>query len=178
MKTLVVVGHPHIATSVVNKSWAEVVRTLEGDSVTLHLLEEAIGKDGRFDLAAEQALISAADRIILQFPLYWYMPPGIMVEWMDTVWAEHWAWGEGGDAMVGKRIDVAVSCGAPEVAFSGTTLQQYLSFVKGSAGFVRAESGYFHAFYGAEGDGVAERLEANREAYRAFVLDQIREQKL
>lgn len=28
------------------------------------------------------------DRIVLQFPLYWYMPPAIMKMWMDTVWAE------------------------------------------------------------------------------------------
>lgn len=178
MKTLVVVGHPHIATSVVNKAWTEAAESLRSEDVTVHVLEDAIRADGTFDLRAEQELISAADRIILQFPLYWYMPPGIMVEWMDTVWAEHWAWGEGGDAMVGKRIDAAVSCGAPEVAFRATTLREYLAFVKGSAAFVRAEGGGFHAFYDAEGERAEERLTANVEEYKRFVLDQTSGDKL
>lgn len=178
MKTLVVVGHPHLATSVVNRAWTEAIRSLDTDEVTLHVLEEVIREDGTFDLQAEQKLIEAADRLILQFPLYWYMPPGIMVEWMDTVWAEHWAWGDGGVSMEGKRIDAAVSCGAPEVAFSEPTLREYLAFVCGSAGFVRAEAGYYHAFYGAESAGYRERLLQNTEAYKDFVLDKTRAQKL
>ncbi|MDO5035566.1 MAG: NAD(P)H-dependent oxidoreductase [Porphyromonas sp.] len=174
-KTLVIVGHPDLSKSKINKAWVEALRPHEGADLKVHLLAEAIREDGTFDLDAEQALLSQYDRIVLQFPLYWYMPPAIMKEWMDTVWAEGWSWGEGGDAMKGKLVESAVSCGAPEVAFSttgvnGTSLATYLSFVGGSAQFMQARGGDHFAFYGSESPGWEERLAKNCAEYVDFII--------
>lgn len=169
MKTLVVVGHPCLAKSVVSKAWIEALRPYENDQMKIHILEDALLADGTFDLKKEQALLEQFDRIVLQFPLYWYMPPAIMKLWMDTVWAEGWAWGEGGNKMKGKLIEAATSCGAPEVAFSGTSLATYLSFVQGSAGFVQARGGDYFAFYAAEAPGYEARLEENCKEYIKFI---------
>lgn len=170
MKTLVVVGHPCMERSVINKAWVQALKPYEGDLLKIHILEEALSDDGTFDLAKEQRLLEQYDRIVLQFPLYWYMPPAIMKLWMDTVWAEGWAWGANGDRMKGKLIEAATSCGAPEVAFSETSLESYLSFVRGSAGFVQAASGKVFAFYAAESPGYEARLEENCKEYIEFIV--------
>lgn len=170
MKTLVVVGHPCLEKSVINKAWVEALRPFENEQLKIHILDEVIREDGTFDLSSEQKLLEEYDRIVLQFPLYWYMPPAIMKQWMDTVWADGWAWGEGGDKMKGKLIEAATSCGAPEIAFSGTSLATYLSFVAGSAGFVQAKSGDIFAFYAAEAPGYEARLEENCKEYIRFII--------
>ncbi|WP_373811713.1 NAD(P)H-dependent oxidoreductase, partial [Porphyromonas loveana] len=66
-KTLVIVVHPDLDHSVINKAWTKAV---EG-AATIHNLYGQY-PDGRIDVAHEQALLEAHDRIIFQFPLYWY----------------------------------------------------------------------------------------------------------
>lgn len=174
MKTLVVVGHPNLSKSKINRSWVEGLKPHEGEDLRIHILTDVIRADKSFDLASEQALLAQYDRIILQFPLYWYMVPGIMKEWMDTVWAEGWCYGDGGVHMEGKIIEVAVSCGAPDFVFDEKTpgnisLEKYMSFVIGSAGFVRAKAGGVFAFYGAGMPDVDSRIEKNVKDYIDFV---------
>ncbi len=169
MKTIVIVGHPCLSHSVINKAWVEALRPFEDDRIKIHILSESIHSDGTFDLQREQKLLEGYDRIVLQFPLYWYMPPAIMKAWMDTVWADGWAWGDCPHALKGKLIEVATSCGAPEVAFSNTPLSTYLSFINGSAGFVEAKSGEIFAFYGAEDETATKRLKENCQEYIKFI---------
>ncbi|MBR8712780.1 NAD(P)H-dependent oxidoreductase [Porphyromonas levii] len=171
MKTIVIVGHPDLSTSIVNRKWVEALRPYEGEGLKVHRLDKALKEDGTFDLEKEQALLEQYDRIVLQFPLYWYMPPAIMKLWMDTVWAEGWAWGDCPHALKGIIIEAATSCGAPEVAFSGTSLASYLSFVGGSAGFVQAVGGDYFAFYGAGSPGYEERLAENCKEYIKFICN-------
>lgn len=170
MKTLVVVGHPHLEKSVINRAWCEYIQANSEElNVMIRVLSEHCEEKG-FDIKKEQEILSEYDRIILQFPLYWYMVPSIMKEWMDTVWCEGWAYGENGDKMEGKLIEVAVSTGAPEFVFdAGISLETYLSFVKGSAGFVRAKSGRIFALYGAEVNMTPERLQKSCEDYAEFI---------
>ena len=171
MKTLVVVGHPHLDQSNINKAWVNALRDIENEDIKLHILSDVVRSDHSFDLKQEQDLIREYDRIVLQFPLYWYMVPGIMKEWMDTVWAETFAYGEGGIHMEGKLLEIAASCGAPEEAFSEISLETYLSFLKGSAAFVRAISGRIFAFYGAEMPGWEDRLKQSAAEYKEFILN-------
>ncbi|MDO4790146.1 MAG: NAD(P)H-dependent oxidoreductase [Porphyromonas sp.] len=170
MKTLVVVGHPHLQKSVVNKAWYEYIQGKSNElNTTVRLLSDHYGDNG-FDIEKEQSVLSEYDRIILQFPLYWYMVPAIMKEWMDRVWCEGWAYGENGDKMEGKLIEVAVSTGAPDFVFdAGISLETYLSFIKGSAGFLRAKSGRLFALYGAEINMTPERLHKSCEEYAEFI---------
>lgn len=171
MKTLVVVGHPNLEKSVINKAWREALRPIESDEVIVHVLSEVVGEDGNFDVAREQALLEGVDRVILQFPLYWYMPPAIMLHWMTTVWCDGWAYGENGVHMEHLLLEVACSCGAPEVAFGGTSLASYLQTIKGSAAFVRCRMGRIFAYYGAEAPDTMERLPKSIEEYIRFVKE-------
>lgn len=172
MKTLVVVGHPDLKNSRVNKAWREAAIALPDEEVFVHTLyDAAVLCDGGFDIAEEQKLLMTADRVVLQYPLWWYMPPAIMKRWMDTVWAEGFGWGEGGDKMKHLRIDVAVSCGAPEVAFSRTSLPAYLSYIQGSIDFIQARRGEIFCLYDADnvGQNRPEDLAKSCEDYTAFL---------
>ncbi|WP_344290271.1 NAD(P)H-dependent oxidoreductase, partial [Microbacterium arabinogalactanolyticum] len=64
MKTLVVVTHPDMANSVVNKRWLEELRRYPA-RYTVHELHQAY-PDWRIDVAREQQLIEAHDNIVLQ----------------------------------------------------------------------------------------------------------------
>ena len=173
MKTLVVIGHPDLQTSRVNKAWMKAAISLPDEEVLVHDLNNAMQEDGFFDLESEQRLLLRADRVILQFPLWWYMPPYLLKRWMDTVWSEGFGWGEGGDKMRHLRIDVAVSCGAPEVAFSGTSLLTYLSYIPGSIDFIQAKRGKLFALYNADevGKNDPEALMRSCEDYKAFITN-------
>ena len=98
-KTLVIVVHPTLSTSTINKAWSEAAY----GHATLHFLYDAYPNGASFDIAAEQALIEAHDRIVFQFPLYWYAAPYLLKKWLDEVITYGWAYGEGGDKMEGKN---------------------------------------------------------------------------
>lgn len=176
MKTLVVVGHPDLNRSHVNKAWRDAAIALPDEDILVHTLYETDGCMHSYDISEEQRILMTADRIILQFPLYWYMPPALLKEWMDLVWAEGFAWGQGGDKMRHLRIDVAVSCGAPEVAFSETSLTDYLSYMRGTIDFIGAHRGEIFCLYDADniGRNAPELLRKSCEEYTAFMLGSYR----
>ena len=76
MKTLVVVTHPDIANSVVNKRWLEELRRYP-ERYTVHELHQAY-PDWQIDVAQEQRLIEAHDNIVLQFPIFWFSSPPLL----------------------------------------------------------------------------------------------------
>lgn len=69
MSTLVIVVHPDLAESRVNKRWMQELK--KQSSVTVHNLYE-IYPDEQINVAHEQKLLEQHDRIVLQFPFYWY----------------------------------------------------------------------------------------------------------
>ncbi len=56
-------------------------------------------------------LLEAADRVILQFPFYWYSSPALLKEWEDEVITAGWAYG-GGHALKGKELKLVVTTGS------------------------------------------------------------------
>lgn len=74
-------------------------------AIDVHVLREALAV-GRINVPAEQALLAAHDRIILQSPFH---APGILHDWFDAVLERGWAYGPGGHALEGKELGIAVS---------------------------------------------------------------------
>lgn len=93
MKTLVLIAHPHIESSRVNKKWKE--SALNQTDLTVHDLYETYC-DQPIDVKVEQQLLLAHDRIVFQFPLYWYSSPPLLKQWFDEVFTFGWAHGPGG----------------------------------------------------------------------------------
>ncbi|OWA34106.1 NAD(P)H oxidoreductase [Saccharibacillus sp. O16] len=116
MKTLVIAAHPAIETSRVNRRWLEEIRKYP-DQITVSSLYEKY-PDGKIDIAAEQALVEAHDRIIWQFPFYWFNCPPMLKQWQDEVLLQGWAFGEGSWLFRDKIIGVAVSVGVEKSDYS------------------------------------------------------------
>jgi glutathione-regulated potassium-efflux system ancillary protein KefG len=128
MKIMVVMAHPNFEESRVNKRWmAELEK--QGDitinNLNLKYPDEVIDKE------AEQALLLEHDRIVFQYPWYWYNMPPLLRKWQDLVLEYGFAFGPGGTKLAGKDYVVAISVGGPEVSYQAGgyntyTISEYL----------------------------------------------------
>ncbi|AMQ72976.1 MULTISPECIES: NAD(P)H-dependent oxidoreductase [Bacillus amyloliquefaciens group] len=111
MKTLVIVIHPKLETSVVNKTWMN--RLKQEKDITVH---DLYGEYPNFiiDVEKEQQLLLDHERIVFQFPMYWYSSPALLKQWEDDVLTHGWAYGTGGTKLDGKELLLAISLGAQE----------------------------------------------------------------
>ena len=172
-KTLVVLAHPDLATSRINAAWAAALAP-HADRVTVHDLHAAY-PDGEIDVAAEQALVRAHDRVIFQFPLFWFSMPPLLKSWFDRVLAYGFVYGPGGDALEGKAIGVAVSTGGRADAYraggqNGWTLDELLRPIQATARFCRAEYLPIFTLNGAMWGVTEAEIAASARAYVAHVL--------
>ncbi|MER6441596.1 NAD(P)H-dependent oxidoreductase [Streptomyces sp. NPDC001185] len=115
-RTLVVVAHPDLASSRITTCLAEAVSDLP--HVTVHELGPAY-REGRFDIAREQQLLRDHDRIVWQFPWYWYSVPAVLKAWIDQVLTYDFAYGGSGSALRGKTLQLVTSTGGPEESYAG-----------------------------------------------------------
>lgn len=114
-RTLVVVAHPDLAASRVTAYLANAIGDLDG--VTVHDPASAY-PDRRVDADREQELLRRHDTLVLQFPWHWYSVPGVLKEWMDQVLTHGFAYGAGGDALQGKRLQLVISTGGPASSYT------------------------------------------------------------
>ncbi|MDO3408234.1 NAD(P)H-dependent oxidoreductase [Saccharibacillus sp. CPCC 101409] len=112
MKTLVIAVHPALHESRIHRRWLEELRRYP-EEITISSLYEKY-PDGVIDIAREQRLAENHDRIVLQFPLYWFSSPPLLKQWLDEVLLEDWAYGKGIDLFASKTIGAAVSGGSQE----------------------------------------------------------------
>lgn len=111
MKTLVIVSHPDLMNSA---SQQYFLSSLKGQyEVTVHHLESRY-LDGKIDVAYEQNLLRQNDRIIFQFPFYWYSSPPLLKHWQDVVLEAGFAHGKRGKALHGKEFGLVLMVGVPE----------------------------------------------------------------
>ncbi|MED3867076.1 NAD(P)H-dependent oxidoreductase [Priestia megaterium] len=115
MKTLVLVFHPGLTTSRANQLLTEEMEKQE--NVTIHRVYE-VYPDEQLDVGAEQRLLENHDRIVLQFPFYWYSTPPLLKKWEDAVLSYGWAFGSKGNRLHGKDLLIAVTTGAAEENYS------------------------------------------------------------
>lgn len=111
MNTLVLVFHPDLKASKINRRLLEELKQ-QGDSQITIRDEYAAYPDYRVDVEHEHELLEAADRVIIQFPFYWYSSPALLKAWEDQVITSGWAYG-GGRALKGKELRLVVTTGSP-----------------------------------------------------------------
>ncbi|TYR81268.1 general stress protein [Priestia megaterium] len=121
MKTLVIVAHPHLERSIINKTW---LKRLKEENVAVHDLYAAY-PDFKIDVEKEQALVLGYDRIVFQFPFYWYSSPALLKEWQDVVLTYGWAYGSNGTKLHGKEFMIATSTGGPKEAYQEGGYNRY-----------------------------------------------------
>lgn len=111
MKTLVIISHPNI-----NESGSQqfLVQSFpESENVTMHYLEGTY-PNGEIDAKKEQALLQEYDRILFQFPFYWYSSPSLLKHWFDEVLEEYFAFGFRGNKLKGKEFGLILVIGVGE----------------------------------------------------------------
>ena len=108
MKTIVIVGHPHYENSNTQPFLHEAAKKYS--NVTWHVVTD------KFNVAAEQALLKQYDRIILQFPLYWYSMPAILKNWLDEVLTVKFATGNQ-FSLSSKELGLVITLGSKSSNF-------------------------------------------------------------
>ncbi|MGV3466327.1 MAG: NAD(P)H-dependent oxidoreductase [Heyndrickxia sp.] len=111
MKTLVIVSHPDIMESGSQLYFINSVKAFE--DVTIHHLENTYA-DGNIDVEKEQLLLKQHDRILFQFPFYWYSSPPLLKKWQDDVLTDDFAYGKRGSALNGKEFGLILMVGVNE----------------------------------------------------------------
>lgn len=129
-KTLVIVAHPNLGQSTINRRWVAELQKHPG-RVTVHSLYEHYPQGRAIDIAAEQRLVDAHARLVLQFPVYWFNCPPLLKQWLDEVFTHGWAYGSKGKSLQSKPLACAVSLGSPAEHYSptghlGHTIEQML----------------------------------------------------
>ncbi|MDF0605339.1 NAD(P)H-dependent oxidoreductase [Neisseriaceae bacterium TC5R-5] len=119
MKTLVIVSHPDIQQSRVNKCWLAALAKQNDENITVHNLYLEY-KNEEIDVAREQALLASHEHIVFQFPFYWFSYPPLLKKWFDQVLTEEFAFGRHIEnrRMTAKAISFAISTGIKEADFS------------------------------------------------------------
>jgi glutathione-regulated potassium-efflux system ancillary protein KefG len=114
MKALHLVFHPNMETSRVNKIWAAKAK-----AAGLHVRDMyQLYPDFKIDVAEEQRQLVNYDRIVMQFPFYWYNCPPLMKKWLDDVLTFGFAYGPGDDLKLkGKELLLCVSVGGAQAAY-------------------------------------------------------------
>ena len=120
MKILNLVFHPKLDGSRNNKTWKSQLD--ESGKVTTSRDMYSEYNDFQIDVEREQALLEVHDRIILQFPFYWYSMPPLLKKWLDDVLTYNFAYGPEGDKLKGKDMQLVVSIGGREKFYSGFDL--------------------------------------------------------
>lgn len=69
------------------------------------------------DVQQERQLLESVDRIIFQFPLYWYTAPSGLKHWLDTVMSQNYVYGDGQFHLQDKEFGLVVTTGLPEKSF-------------------------------------------------------------
>jgi len=114
---LVLLAHPDLAQSRVNRALADMARQRVDQGVAVRDLY-ALYPDYLIDVAAEQQALAAARTLVWLHPVQWYAMPALMKLWVDEVLAFGWAYGPGGTALAGKALALALSTGGTEAAYS------------------------------------------------------------
>ena len=173
MKTLIIITHPTMIESTMNKRWMEELLKFP-EKYTVHQLYEAY-PDELIDVEAEQRLIEQHDKIIFQFPYYWFNMPSLLKKWFDQVMTHGWAYGsKSGYRMKGKKIALAISLGVEEAELSNVGKYKYplneltrpfeLSFE-----YVKANYQQPFAYYGLEFNVSDSNIELGVRSYIQFL---------
>lgn len=147
-KTLIIVSHPNIENSVINKCWISALRK-HPELFTVHELYK-VYPDKNIDIVKEQKLVEAHGNLIFQFPMYWFNCTPLLKQWLDDVLTYGWAYGSNGNKLQNKKIALAVSLGITEDGFFDPfTLASFLRSFEAMAHYVKADFQPPFCLYGA-----------------------------
>lgn len=165
MKTLVIVAHPNLETSTINKRLVEELNKFP-EKYTVHDLYKTY-PDGNIDVRTEQRLVESHANLVFQFPIFWFNCPPLLKKWLDDVLTYGWGYGSSrGNRMKHRKVAIAVSTGIRREEYSSDgkykySLEQLLAPFETTFQYCNSDYRSFFAVYGKEGDE-ASTVEDNR----------------
>lgn len=174
MKTLIIIAHPNMKQSKVNKRWRQEVQKYP-ENFIIHDLYQTY-PDWTIDVAAEQKLLEQYDRIIFQFPIYWYSYPPLLKKWFDDVFTYGWAYGSNGDKLKGKVFGLAISVGDKRENYTaaggvGFSIDEMTIPFKATANHVGAKILPYFAVFGISFDTTDQDISKSAEDYITYLYD-------
>ncbi|MGD9482785.1 NAD(P)H oxidoreductase [Streptomyces sp. TRM70308] len=123
-------------------------------------------RDKRYspEVHAHMERVSAADEIVVVFPVWWYAPPAILKGWIDRVWNYGFAYGRSTPRLAGKRMLWLGLAGASEAELRepGFDAAMDLQLRVGVSQFCGIPDTVVHLVTGTELSGVPEATRAAR----------------
>lgn len=172
MSTLVIITHPEMNKSIVNRMWKEAIIEADIDVVDLYELYP----DSKLDIYEEQQRLLKYDKVIFQFPFYWYSSPPLLKQYLDEVFLFNYAYGPEGTKLNGKSFGLAVTVGSPESdynaeGFNKFTLGELLTPFEATFNYIGAQYiGYF-AQFGTVNHATEGELIEGTKRYIEFVME-------
>lgn len=173
MKVLIIVTHPNLKDSIINKRWIEELDKYPNKYIIRDLY--SLYPDEKINISVEQRFMEEYDKIIFQFPLYWFNCPPLLKKWLDEIRTHGWAYGKNSNYKLdGKKIALAITAGINEKDYQSGgrykyTLQQLTAPFEIAFNYIRADYKPLFAFYGAEYNGTIERIEKSAQDYVSFI---------
>lgn len=173
MKALVILAHPNIDDSRVNKRWRQELAQYPNEIAIHELYKEY--PDWNIDVEREQRLLEAHDHIILQFPLYWYSYPPLLKKWLDDVFTHGWAYGSKGNKLNGKKFGIAMSIGDKKENYSTAgsisfTVDEVITPFKASMIHVGAIALPYFAVFGSSFKASDEEINQSAKDYIDYIF--------
>ena len=172
-KTLVIVTHPKLRNSKINKHWIEELNKYP-ENIIVHDIHN-VYPDLEIDVKKEQELLESVDKIVLQFPFYWFNCPPFLKKWIDEVLSHGWAYGRNsGYKLAGKKFALAITAGIKEEDYKASgrydyTLEELTRPFEITFKYVKADYKPLFAFYGEEHNPAQEDIEKNSKNYAKFI---------
>ncbi len=132
--SLFIAGNPHATSSTFI---AAIQPAIQAHGMEWVVLANEASR-GAFDVPSFQVTLSGAEVIVLHFPLYWYSPPALVKQWLDSILTSGWAFPKSSSKLRGKTLIISVTTGAPLSSFqpdgsNGSTLEDLLLPLKRTA---------------------------------------------
>ncbi|NVY96117.1 NAD(P)H-dependent oxidoreductase [Lactobacillus sp. DCY120] len=175
MQTAVLIFHPHLEQSRVNRRFQEEL--IHQNNPQLVIRDEyAQYPEGQIDVAQEQKLLAASERIVWQFPFYWYSSPSLLKQWEDQVLTHGWAYGHEGIALQGKELLLAITVGAPAAKYHlggefHYTIDELLAPFKATSDLIGTRFQTPFVVPGVLADFSEARLAETAQAYARYLQD-------
>jgi putative NADPH-quinone reductase len=172
-KILIIVTHPDLDHSLVNKRWMDELRKFP-ETYVVHDLYAAY-PNGQIDVESEQHLLERFDKIVFQFPFFWFNCPPLLKQWLDEVLVNGWAFGSNSSyKLSGKKIALAVSTGIGKDGYQPTgkykyTMEHLLAPFELTFNYIRVEYRPAFIFYGMELQATTERIETSTQQYLDYL---------
>jgi putative NADPH-quinone reductase len=117
MKILHLVFHPDLNASRVNNTWKKQLEQSGKVATSRDMYLEY--PDFKIDIEKEQALLLSHDRIVIQFPIYWWSMTPLLKKWLGDVLQYQFAYGSKGDKLKGKDLQIICSAGGQAKNYNG-----------------------------------------------------------